>query len=324
MKYGRLGATDLTVSTLAFGTAPLGGLYGSVGDAAAIAVVHEALDLGINLIDTSSSYGSAEERLGKALVGRRENVVLATKAGRAGGDAFDFSPAALRRSLEKSLRLLRTDYVDIFQLHNIEFASLPALFEDSFAELISLREQGKCRYVGMTGYPVAAIVRAMRETDLDVALTYAHATLLDDSLQRDIAPVADTRGVGLLNAAAVARGLLTPHGPTRPNGHPASAPIRDAAERMAALCAARGADIGFVAHQYSIQRSGCATTVIGTSKSSHLRSAVAAAETPIDEELLSDLLALRPPMDAREWTSGLPENNGPTGNPGMRGEESRR
>lgn len=78
---------------------------------------------------------------------------------------------------------------------------------------------------------------------------------------------------------------------------------------MAALCAARGADIAFVANQYSIQRCGCVTTVIGTSKSHHLRSAVAASETSLDEELLEELLSLRPPVDARTWMSGLPENN---------------
>jgi aryl-alcohol dehydrogenase-like predicted oxidoreductase len=308
--HARLGETDLTVSRLAFGTAPLGGLFGSVDEAAAIAVVHEALDLGFTLIDTSSSYGNAEELLGKALAGRRQEVVLATKAGRS-GSGFDFSPGGIRRSLDESLRRLRTDHVDIFQLHNLEFADLEGLFADSFAELLSLREQGKCRYVGMTGYPAPAMIRALRETDLDVALTYAHATLLDDTLQREIAPVAQDRHVGLINAATVALGLLTPGGPANPSSHPASPPIREAAQQMAALCASRGADLAFVANQYSIQRSGCVTTVIGTRTSHHLRSALAAAETPLDEELLRDLVALRPPVDARTWTSGLPENNLP-------------
>ncbi len=317
VKYGRLGATDLTVSELAFGTAPLGGLFGPVEAATADAVVHEALDCGITVFDTSSSYGNAEELLGGALVGRRQDVVLGTKAGRLGPDRFDWSPPALRESLEKSLRLLRTDYVDIFQLHNLEFMPFGPVLDDSFAEMLSLRQQGKCRYVGVTGYPVAAMRRAMREVELDVVLTYAHATLLDDSLQRDIAPVARDRSIGLLNAAALALGLLTPHGPAH-SEHPATAPIREAARRMAALCAARGADIAFVANQYSIQRSGCATTVIGTSKPDHLRSAAAAAATPLDEQLLHDLLALRPPVAARTWPSGLPENNS-DGSVGVRG-----
>ncbi|MHC6594760.1 aldo/keto reductase [Arthrobacter sp. C152] len=299
------------VSPLAFGTGPLGELFGPLSEADALKVVHDAIDLGINFIDTSPYYGSAEERLGKALGGRRSEVVLGTKAGRYGFDDFDFSPARLRRSLERSLQLLQTDYVDILQLHDIEFVSLGPLFEDSYAELVKLREEGKCRYIGMTGYPAAAMRRAMQETQLDVLLTYSHATLLDDTLARELAPVAAERGAGLINAAAVALGLLTPHGSTIGIEHPASPRVKEAAAKMVAHAASRGADIAFIANQYSIQRSGCATTLIGTGKISHLRSAVEAAENDIDEQLLEELLALRPPVEERTWKSGLDENNAP-------------
>ena len=81
MEYARLGRTELEVSRLGFGTAPLGELFGAVDEFAAIAVVHEALDLGISFFDTAAYYGNAEERLGKALVGRRDQVVLGTKTG---------------------------------------------------------------------------------------------------------------------------------------------------------------------------------------------------------------------------------------------------
>lgn len=78
---------------------------------------------------------------------------------------------------------------------------------------------------------------------------------------------------------------------------------------MRARCTQAGADLAFLANQYSIQRADCATTVIGTRSSAHLRSAVEAATAPIDEELLAQVLALRPAPDERAWTSGLPENN---------------
>ncbi|WP_375432691.1 aldo/keto reductase [uncultured Friedmanniella sp.] len=309
MQYARLGSTDLTVSQLAFGTAPLGGLFGRVEESDAIALVHEALDLGITFLDTSPFYGSAEERLGSALVGRRDEVVLATKAGRYGPSDFDFTPARLRRSVEQSLRLLKTDHLDILQLHDIEFVPLGPVFEDAHAELVAIRDEGLCRYIGMTGYPLATMTRAMREAGLDVLLTYAHATLLDDSLQRELAPVAAEQGVGLINAAAVALGLLTPHGTSMGADHPAGEPVRQAARAMADLAAQRDVDLAFVANQYSVQRSGCATTLIGTGRSQHLRSAVDAAETPLDDELVDTLVALRPAPAERVWTSGLPENN---------------
>lgn len=311
MEYARLGDTDLTVSKLAFGTGPLGEMFGPLDESAATAVVHEALDLGITFIDTSPYYASAEERLGKALAGRRDEVILGTKAGRYALDDFDFSPAGIRRSVEHSLTLLRTDYVDILQLHDIEFVPLGPLFEDSVAELVSLRDQGKCRYIGMTGYPAATMARAMRESDLDVLLTYSHATLLDDTLPRVLAPIAAEHGVGLINAAAVALGLLTPGGSNFGTAHPSTPAIRAAAAKMVQLCADRGVDVAFVANQYAIQRSGCATTLIGTGKPHHLRSAAAAVTAELDDQLVADLVALRPPVDGRTWTSGLGENNGP-------------
>ena len=308
MKYARLGLTELTVSQLGFGTGPLGELFGPLEEAEAIRLVHEALDLGVTFIDTSPYYGNAEERLGKALRGRRDDVVLGTKTGRYGFADFDFSPRRIRQSVQESLRLLGTDYLDILQFHDIEFVPLGPVFDDSFAELSRIRDEGLCRYIGMTGYAVTAMTRAMRETKLDVLLTFAHATLLDDTLQTDILPVAKQRGVGLINAAAVALGLLTPGESTIEIEHPATEPIRAAAAQMSALCAERGVDIAFVANQYSIQRSGCATTLIGTRRSHHLRSAVDAVDAVIDDELVADLLALRPPVDQRTWPIGRPEN----------------
>ena len=309
MEYARLGRTELEVSRLGFGTAPLGELFGAVDECAAIAVVHEALDLGISFFDTAAYYGNAEERLGKALVGRRDQVVLGTKTGRYGVNDFDFSPGRIRRSVENSLRLLKTDYVDILQFHDIEFVPLDPVFEDSYAELRAMRDGGLCRYIGMTGYPAPVMNAAMTQTELDVCLTYAHATLLDDTLEREIAPVADAQGVGLIDAAAVALGLLTPAGSSIKLDHPSTPAIRAAASRMVSLCAKRGVDIAFVANQYSLQRSRCATTLIGTGKSRHLRSAVDALEEPLDEQLLTELLAMRPAMGERTWPSGLPENS---------------
>jgi L-galactose dehydrogenase len=121
--------------------------------------------------------------------------------------------------------------------------------------------------------------------------------------------VAAQRGTGLINAAAVSLALLTPHGSSMGTDHPATAPIRAAARAMAEHCTARRLDVAFVANQYAIQRSGCATTLIGTAKSQHLRSAVGAADAPLDETLVAELLALRPPARDRSWVSGLPETN---------------
>jgi L-galactose dehydrogenase len=310
MRYHPLGSTDLKVSAVSFGTAPLGDMFGATSETEATSVVHRALDAGITFFDSSPYYGNglAERRLGEALRGHRDNVVIGTKAGRYGDGEFDFTPKRLRESVHQSLELLQTDHVDILQLHDIEFTDLDGVFGETYTELVHLRDEGKCRYLGMTGYPMETLRRAVAETDLDVVLSYAHYTLLNTRLADDLAPLCQERDVGLINAAAVALGLLTPAGSRITV--PAGSRIVDAARHAAEVCAQRGADIAFLANQFSIQRSGAATTVVGTTKARHLDAAVAAEAAPIDEDLLAAVLAVTAEVRALSWSSGLPENNG--------------
>jgi L-galactose dehydrogenase len=309
MQYRELGRTGLSVSVVSFGTAPLGNMFGATDEAAALAVIGQALDAGITFFDSSPYYGGglAEQRLGRALRGRRGDVVVGTKAGRYGLEDFDFSPERIRTSVEESLRLLQTDYVDILQLHDIEFVDLDGVISESYAELVRLRDEGKCRFIGMTGYPIATLRRVIEETDLDVVLSYAHHTLLDSCLKQRLLPLAESRGVGVINAAAVALGLLTAAGPRV--SLPVPEEIREAARRIVEACTRLGVDVGFLANQYAIQRSGCATTLIGTVNPRNLGAAVTAAETPIDEQVLAEVLQAAGPARDRCWTSGLPENN---------------
>lgn len=309
MKYTQLGKTELEVSQVSFGTSPLGGLFGSMDLDEGKAAVREAVEMGINLFDSSPYYGAAEEHLGDALQGLRDRVYVATKTGRFGDDDFDYSPARIRKSIERSLRLLKTDYLDLFQLHDVEHVPLGPVFEDSFAELMRLKDEGLCRYIGVTGYPLAMLRRAVQELEPDVVLSYAHFTLMDQSLATELAPIAREHGVGVINAAAVGLGLLTRGGSKIPSGHPSSTEVQEVARRMSDLCEARGADIGFLANQFAIQRSGCATTIIGTTKRLNVRIAVNAVEAPIDEELLSQVLTLSGEVEAPGWQVGLPENN---------------
>jgi L-galactose dehydrogenase len=309
VQYRELGRTGLSVSVVGFGTSPLGETFGAVDERDAIASVRHALDSGITFFDSSPSYGQglAERRLGEALKGHRDEVVVGTKAGRYSANDFDFSPGRIRDSLEQSLRLLGTDCVDLFQLHNIEFADLDGVINDAYHEMVRLRAAGKCRFIGVTGYPIAALRRVIQETDLDVALSYAHFTLLDSCLQQSLLPLARERGVGLSNATAVSLGLLTPAGAKIKL--PVSDDLLAAARRIVQECARLGVDVSFLANQYAIQRSGCPTTLIGTVNPHHLESAVAAATTPIDDQLLHQVLEAAGPATERHWRSGRPENN---------------
>jgi L-galactose dehydrogenase len=113
----------------------------------------------------------------------------------------------------------------------------------------------------------------------------------------------------VINAAAVALGLLTQAGPPPHIAQLLGDEICTVARRAVEACQRRGADVSFLANQYSIQRSGCATTLIGTTRQQHLDAALAAAEEPIDDDLLADVLAAVGSDRGRHWTSGLPQNN---------------
>lgn len=309
MKYNRLGRTELDVSQVSLGSAPFGNMFGEVSDTEVHTTVRRALDAGVNFFESSPFYGGglAEERLGRALRGRRDEVFIGTKAGRYGFTEFNFSPRRIRESLERSLRLLGTDHVDVFQLHDIEFVELEGVFTDTYAEMVKLQDEGKCRYIGMTANPLKTLLRAVRETDIDVILSYAHHTLLNTQLRDELEPACREKGVGLINAATVAFGLLT-----RPGLRidiPATPVIKQAAARAVKVCEDHGADVAFLANQFSIQRSGAATTVIGTTKVRHLDAAIAAAEAPIDEDLLAAVLTETTGVHKTSWPSGLPENN---------------
>jgi len=310
MEYRTLGNTGLQISAVSFGAAPLGNMFGAVEEKAALTTVRTAVECGVNFFDTSPYYGNglSEERLGKALQRRRHEVLIGTKAGRYGDDHFDYTPNRIRRSLEASLRRLHTDYVDIFQLHDIEFVELDDVFGDSYQELGKLRDEGKCRFIGMTGYPMRTLRRAVTETELDTVLSYARYTLLNTQLATELLPACQRRGTAAINAAAHSLGLLTATG-TKFQNHPASSDIKAAASRAARYCWGKGADIGFLASQFSIQHSQCPTTVVGTATTEHLQNAIRAVTTPIDEELLAGVLAQTADVRRQPWISGLPENN---------------
>jgi L-galactose dehydrogenase len=311
MEYRELGRTGLRVSVVGYGTAPLGDMFGANDEDTALQSAYRALDAGINFFDSSPFYGKglAEERLGKVLRGRRDEIIVGTKVGRYGPEEYDFSADRIRRGFEDSLRLLGTDQVDILQLHDVEFVDLEGPMGEGYGELVRLRDAGMCRFIGMTGYPTAMTRKVMTGCDLDVTLSYAHNTLLDDCLTTEIVPLAQQRGVGVINAAAVALGLLTEAGPPPHIVKLVGEEIRATARRAVKVCQDRGADVSFLANQYSIQRSGCATTLIGTAKQRHLDSAVAAVDEPIDEELLAAVLAAIGPDRGRHWISGLAQNN---------------
>ncbi len=185
MKYRKLGKTGLDVSVLSYGASSLGSVFREINQQEGIRTVHYALDKGINYIDVSPYYGltKAERVLGKALKGiPRDRYILSTKAGRYGEDSFDFSKKRIITSAEESLKRLQTDYIDILLLHDIEFGSYNEVIEEGIPALYQLKEQGKIRYVGVSGLPLSVFERVLQKAEIDVILSYCHYSLNDTSL----------------------------------------------------------------------------------------------------------------------------------------------
>jgi aryl-alcohol dehydrogenase-like predicted oxidoreductase len=187
------------VSAIGLGAWPFGGGMGSVDEATVIATIHAALDHGITFIDTAEAYHSSETILGKALSGgRRERAFLATKV------SGDYRPERIREAMEKSLRALRTESVDLYQIHWWE-DRVP--IADSMAVMEALRQEGKTRYIGVSNFNVPQM-EAARATASFQSLQPRY-NLLDRQIEAEIAPYCEETGIGILCHSPLGKGLLT-------------------------------------------------------------------------------------------------------------------
>ena len=176
MQTRPLGKTGLEVSILGYGASPLGGVFGDVDAAEGVRAVHAAIDLGINLFDVAPFYGltRAETVLGEALHSiSRDRYVLATKVGRYGSADFDFSAARVLRSIDESLQRLQVETIDIITCHDIEFVSIDQVIGEAIPALLQAREQGRVRFIGVSGLPLKVYHAVLDQVPLDTILSIA-------------------------------------------------------------------------------------------------------------------------------------------------------
>ena len=309
MEYRPLGNTGLKVSVLGYGASPLGSVFRAINETDGIRTVHTALDLGINLIDVSPYYGltRAEQVLGKALKPiHRDNYILTTKVGRYGGNQFDFSRERVLSSVDESLKRLGVEHIDIIQCHDIEFVELDQIVNETLPALYELQENGKVRFIGITGYPLKIFREVIAQTHVDTILSYCRYSLNDTSLL-DLIPFLKERGTGIINASPLSMGLLTQRGV--PDWHPASVEIVEACSAAAAYCRENGVDIAQLAIHFSTTNPDIASTLVGTANPENIKKNVQWADAPVDEDLLSQVQKILSPIHNDAWLSGLPENN---------------
>ncbi len=309
MEYRTLGKTGLKVSVVSFGASSLGQEFRQVDINEAMDAVHAALDCGMNLIDTSPYYGRgmSEVLLGVALRGvPRDRYLLGTKLGRYDVNHFDFSAKRVVESVDVSLHRLGVDYLDYVLCHDIEFVDMSQIVDETLPALRKLQEQGKVRFVGISGYPMKIFRYVLDRTDLDVILSYNHYTL-QNTMLADLVPYLKEKGVGIMNAAPFSARLLT-NAPLPP-WHKAPEHVRAICRRAAEHCKAKGVDIAKLALQFSIAHPDMATCITGSANPQRVRQWAEWAEEPLDQELLKEVLDILKPIHNWFYIEGRPENN---------------
>lgn len=315
MHYRTLGNTGLRLSILGFGASPLGGVYGPVDEGEAIRAVHTAFDLGINFVDVAPLYGAtrSETVLGRALRGiPRDRYLLSTKVGQYGEGDFDFSAGRVTRSFDESCQRLGVESIDLLICHDIEFADLNQIVEETIPALLKLRQAGRIRHIGLSGLPLKIFPAVLDRTApgvVEAILSYCRYGLIDDRLDA-LLPYLREKQVGAINAAPTALGLLTVRGPQP--WHPASPAVRAVTRRAVEYCQSVGADLVGLALQFCVANPSLATTLIGAVNSEEVRQNILSIGQPIDHELMGKVREILQPIHNHNWTRGRPENRDPS------------
>jgi L-galactose dehydrogenase len=309
MEYRALGKTGMEVSIIGYGVSPLGNVFGETDEAEGIRAVHYAIEHGINYFDVAPMYGVtlAEERLGKALKGKRDKIFLATKCCRYDIDEFDFSAKRVLKSIDESLGRLQTDYVDVYQIHDIEFGDKEQVINEAIPAARKVQESGKARFVGITGLPVRYLHHVASQVEVDTILSWAHYDLVEDEMDDVLTPFARERGIGLINASPLHQRLLTEKGP--PDWHRSPQEVLEVGPKIAALCREHGFNVADVAMRFALDHPYVAMTIVGMSKLRHVEQNVKVLDLKNDPELLAKIEELVVPVKNKMWFEGRPENN---------------
>jgi aryl-alcohol dehydrogenase-like predicted oxidoreductase len=213
MELRRLGTTDLHLTPLGFGSWAVGGEWqygwGAQDDEASVAAIRRALDLGVNWIDTAAVYGlgHSEEVVARALEGRRERPLLFTKCGMVWGDdrvvGFSLRAASVRRECEASLRRLRVERIDLYQVH---WPRPDEEIEEGWTALAELQREGKVRWIGVSNFSPAQVERA--RAIAPVASHQPPYSLVNPSIEAELLPFCARLGLGVIAYSPMGAGLL--------------------------------------------------------------------------------------------------------------------
>jgi aryl-alcohol dehydrogenase-like predicted oxidoreductase len=316
MQLRNLGATGVKVSPLCLG-AMMFGEWGNTDQDDSVRIIHRALDAGINFIDTADVYsrGGSEEIVGKALKGKRDNVVVATKVhGTMGDDPNEFGNSRrwIIREVENSLRRLQTDWIDLYQIHRPE---QDTDIDETLGALSDLVHQGKVRYIGSSTFPPSQIVEAQWVAEKRARQRFITEqppySLVVRGVENDVLPTCRRYGMGVIPWSPLAGGWLSGRwrkGQEQPESSRASRlPHRfdlsipenqrklDAVEQLAQLAEEAGLSLIHMAIAFVIRHPAVTAAIIGPRTMEQLESQLGAADVELSDELLDRIDQIVPP-----------------------------
>jgi aryl-alcohol dehydrogenase-like predicted oxidoreductase len=310
MHYRTLGRTGIQVSPYCLGTM----MFGAIGNPDhddSIRIIHKALDAGINFVDTADMYshGESEEIVGKALKGRRDDVVLATKVwGPMGNDPNQRGNSRrwIITEVENSLRRLQTDHIDLYQVHRPD----PTVdVEETLSALTDLVRSGKVRTIGSSCFPASDIVEAQWAAErrgLERFRTEQPTySILNRSIEREILPVTERYGMGTLVWSPLAQGMLTgrfrkgQQTDTHRTGygfkHYSDERRLDVVEQLIPLAEQAGMKLTHLAMAFAIAHPGVTSAIIGPRTMEQLDDLLAGADITLDDKILNEIDAIVAP-----------------------------
>jgi len=310
MQYRTLGRTGIKVSPYALGALMLGATIGNPDHDDSVRIIHKALDAGINFIDTADVYSSGESEVvvGKALKGRRDNVVLATKLSRPMGDDPNQQGTSRRwimTAVENSLRRLQTDHIDLYQIHRPDPSTD---IEETLSALSDLIHSGKVRAIGSSTMPASEIVEAQWVAERRGLARFRTEqppySLLSRGIEREMLPVAQRHGMGTLVWGPFAQGLLTgrvrkgQENDLRRAGmfrHLTDERRLDVVEQLIPLAEQAGLPMTHLAMAFAITHPGVTSALIGPRTMSHLDDLTAGFDVTLSDEILDRIDEIVPP-----------------------------
>ncbi|MDN4614284.1 aldo/keto reductase [Leifsonia sp. F6_8S_P_1B] len=311
MQYRSLGRTGIQVTPYALGAMMLGS-FGNPDRQEGVRIIHRALDAGINFVDTADRYGDSEEVVGEAIAGRRDEVVLATKFWGPVDDDINHRGASRRwimQAVERSLRNLRTDHIDLYQLHRPD---PDTDIEETLSALTDLVRQGKVRAIGSSSMRGSEIVEAQWASERRgferFRTEQPNYSILDREIEREILPVAQRYGMGTLVYSPLAGGALTGKyraGAANDNFRAGTGMrhFRDerrlaAIEQLLALADEVGIPLTHLAMAFTIAHPGVTSAIAGPRTMEQLEDTLAGMEVSLTDDILDRIDAIVPPGES--------------------------